>query len=411
MLKISLFALLPIVALVACGDGAVDTGADTAAADAVPDRSAPAYTGQIPAPEVAAPTQPPSRRTSKTSPALPDGAVRAERVNIVDRNGFEQPMTAATMLVPAGWKTQGGIQWAANTSGCGPTTPHVNWMASAPDDSAAVMLLPEQQFTGMRANMPMPQNPCPNLMVTDADDFFRWFAGATRQGGRILDMRQRPDIKAQLDAMMPPPMPAGMGMEMRQWAQAVDLLLAFNVNGADVREVMTIGAMFSYSAMPDAMGGKMENMFIGTIPSFVMRAPNGALDFNQAEMIRASYRADPQWRARMAQHNAKIARTRAKGAADTAALRRKTFDEISQMRQDSWRRQQEASDRGQREFSEAIRGVETYNDPYNGGTVELDNTYENAWQLDDGTYVLTNDPGFQPYGTTGMDGQQLEPVK
>ncbi|MGB5254107.1 MAG: hypothetical protein WBN68_15465 [Sedimenticolaceae bacterium] len=57
------------------------------------------------------------------------------------------------------------------------------------------------------------------------------------------------------------------------------------------------------------------------------------------------------------------------------------------MQADTWRLYNESSDYLARERSEAIRGVETYNDPYYGGDVELDNTYNNAWQLNDGTYI------------------------
>ncbi|MGB5493945.1 MAG: hypothetical protein WBM97_05655 [Sedimenticolaceae bacterium] len=57
------------------------------------------------------------------------------------------------------------------------------------------------------------------------------------------------------------------------------------------------------------------------------------------------------------------------------------------MQADTWRLYNESSDYLARERSEAIRGVETYNDPYYGRNVELDNTYNNAWQLNDGTYI------------------------
>ena len=74
----------------------------------------------------------------------------------------------------------------------------------------------------------------------------------------------------------------------------------------------------------------------------------------------------------------------------------------------TWRSGNESSDRMQRESTEAIMGVETYNDPYYGGTVQLDHTYDNAWQLNDGSYVLTNDAMFEPYRDLGVDGQRLE---
>jgi len=80
------------------------------------------------------------------------------------------------------------------------------------------------------------------------------------------------------------------------------------------------------------------------------------------------------------------------------------------MQADSWRIYNESSDRLSRERSEAIRGVETYNDPYYGGSVQLDSSYNHAWQLNDGTYVLTDDPSFNPYRVFGQDGQQLRPL-
>lgn len=35
-------------------------------------------------------------------PPLPEGALRVQRVEFIDRQGFEKAMVAATMMVPAG---------------------------------------------------------------------------------------------------------------------------------------------------------------------------------------------------------------------------------------------------------------------------------------------------------------------
>jgi hypothetical protein len=72
---------------------------------------------------------------------------------------------------------------------------------------------------------------------------------------------------------------------------------------------------------------------------------------------------------------------------------------------------QVASDRQQRERIEAIRGVETYNDPVAGTPVQLDNSYQHAWRVNnrDNTYILTNDANFNP-GAYDIDAQQLKPL-
>jgi len=68
------------------------------------------------------------------------------------------------------------------------------------------------------------------------------------------------------------------------------------------------------------------------------------------------------------------------------------------------------SDKNQREFVEAIRGVETYHEPVDGGVVQLDNTFDHAWRVRDGTYLLTDDPNFRP-GLVGLEGQELRRVE
>ena len=61
-----------------------------------------------------------------------------------------------------------------------------------------------------------------------------------------------------------------------------------------------------------------------------------------------------------------------------------------------------ATSAGNGEFSETIRGTETYNDDNAaGGQVELSNLYDNAWRLNDGTYVLSDDANFEPYRDLG----------
>lgn len=343
---------------------------------------------------------------------LPPGAVRVQRSQIMDRNGFAQPMVAATMLTPVGWKTEGGIVWAQNMSGCGPNTPHINWTATAPDGSSAIQMLPEEKWSGHNMQYPgMQQTQCPNVVVTDPRQYVTQYVQRIRPGARLLDYRERADIMEGLSKMLPTPPPDMYGMQTRQWVGAGDALLGYQLQGREMRELVGVIAIFSQNRMADGMGGVMETYTTLSLPGFAYRAPEGQLDFNKAAMIRNSYKADPQWSAKIAQFHSNISRTNAKGAADRARISAQTNREISDMQMDSWRKQQESNDRGAREFNEYIRGVETYNDPINGGSVELDNTYENAWQLNDGTYVLTDDPSFNPYAVTGQDGQRLEPTQ
>ena len=104
-----------------------------------------------------------------------------------------------------------------------------------------------------------------------------------------------------------------MACKTRQWVGAGDVLLGYQLQGREMRELVGVVAMFSQTRMADGMGGVMDTYMTYSLPSFAYRAPEGQLDFNKAAMIRNSYRADPQWSAKIAQFHANISRTNAKG--------------------------------------------------------------------------------------------------
>lgn len=338
------------------------------------------------------------------------GDVELVRAAVVDRAGFERPLTAATLLVPSGWQTQGGVVWELNTSGCGKNNPHFNWAAVAPDGVGMVSLLPSETWTG--TNLPYASANCPNVRTTDVREIVLSYIQRYRPGARLLEYNDRPDIAEKYRKELPPPPPSGYGSEIRSWTGAGMARVSYEVQGRPVEEYVGAAILFMSLRSAGVMPGQtMEQLTVSVLGGFGVRMPQGRLDMKLVEAIRRSGEPNGEWSARMAQHHSKIASINAKGAAQRSKIISQTNNEISQMRQDSWKRQQESQDRMHREFSEAIRGVETYDDPYNGGTVELDNTYDQAWQLNNGDYVLTNDPSFNPYASTGQDGQQLQPTR
>lgn len=337
----------------------------------------------------------------------PSAALKVKQAKIVDSSGFEKPLVAATLMIPAGWQAQGGVSWQQNMSGCGVTTPHVNWSAFAPDGVGLISLLPGETWSGNNMQVQLQGNPCPNVMVTDAQQIILNYVQRYRPNAQLIEYYDRQDAIRELVSQLQPPSNL-YGVESSQWAGAGQALIAYQVDGKVVREIIGTSVVFTATRSPDLLtGGTTDLLSIAINPGYAMRMPEGQLDLQQAEKIRTSMKTGQEWSARMAQHNAKIAGINAKGAADRARITSQTNREISEMRQDSWRKQNQAREHGNREFSEYIRDVETYNDP-SGGTVELDSTHDNAWQLDDGTYVTTDDPSFNPYETFGQGGQELE---
>lgn len=101
---------------------------------------------------------------------------------------------------------------------------------------------------------------------------------------------------------------------------------------------------------------------------------------------------DQQTRNMTAAHNQRMADIQAQGSANTARHNDRMATMDSQMR--SWEQQQASNDRQHTQFVQAIREVETWQGSH--GAVELSSGYDQAWSRGDGTYILSNKPGFDP---------------
>jgi hypothetical protein len=86
----------------------------------------------------------------------------------------------------------------------------------------------------------------------------------------------------------------------------------------------------------------------------------------------------------------------------------RTYREIGDMIRQSWQRQQAVRDKRARDFINVMTEEQDYDDAQSPtGRTRLPMHYDQAWRLNDGTYVMTNDPSFNPYKALGIDGEQL----
>lgn len=331
--------------------------------------------------------------------------IRLAPVQIMDTAGFGRAIPASTVLIPADWATQGGVVWQVNNRGCGRKNPHFSWGASSPDGKHQVQILPEESWTGNNLGTP-PGNGCPNIWLRSAEEYLRVFVQHNRPQAQIREYQPRPDIASQYKHLeQVSPMPMG---EFRTWIDSGQVLVHYSHQGQAMEELIAVLVVFQLNRMQGAVPGQIqEHLTISTLPGFAMRAPRGELNLKLAETIRTSGKANPEWVNLMAQHNAKIAQINRKGAADRHKIHMDTMREIGEMNQKSYEYRQRVQDEGHKKFSQMIREVESFSDP-DGSEVELPSTHQNAWKLDDGTYILTDDHSFKPFRDLGVDGEQLE---
>lgn len=342
----------------------------------------------------------------------PANSLRVQRVEIMDRNGFEKPLVAYTMFVPSGWKPEGGVEYPPY-DGCGVLS-RIRWRATAPDGIGSIDVVPEEKWSA--ANFPLPQNNCLRSQASNARAYLEWWAQRHRRGARVMDFRPRPDLMKGMEALTRNDPSIGL----RSWVDAGELLIAYEVNGKEVREAVSTVVFFTHTRIQGLSGMPSTELLQGAAgPGFAMRMPNGALNFKMIEALRQSVRAAPEWSARIRKanddrHNATMAANRQMAQDNMREIQKRgeimtqTRNEINAMQMGTWQSRNESMDRNQRETIESIRGVETYNDPHYGGTVQLSNQYQHAWQLRDGSYVLTDDVNFDPSRAFGVQGTLLQ---
>lgn len=341
-------------------------------------------------------------------------AVRLQPGVIVDATGFAQPMAAATIFIPHGWKIDGGVFWARDfmcTNGY-----NFIWSAYAPDQSMSIGIAPQTAWEMNSAGAAPTRPGCQIQQMQSARQYLEAQVSRSIQGARILDYRDRPDLVKEAGLQVSQtPMPAG---ELRRWGEAGEIFFAFNQNGRDMRGSMAAAVQFDYmvsdySQMTGGMPGS-RNEFLSAFayPGWVATAPNGQFNFAFFEALRRSIKPNPQWARAIAGHNAAIGQVAIEESRKRSRMITETNDYISKLRQDTWNAQQESADRRAREFGEVLRGVETYKDEWGpGGQRELSGHYNHAWRLNDGSYVMTDDPSFDPWRDLQLEGKKLEVVQ
>lgn len=328
----------------------------------------------------------------------------------MDQRGFERPMVAYTLFVPMGWKTQGEVEYPP-PDGCG-LTQRINWSAQAGDGIAAVRIIPEEKWSA--ASFPQQSDGCMHASVSNARQYLEWWVQRNRPGARILHFRPRPDLAEPFQKL------AQEGNGMRSWGDAGEVVIAYSQGGKSVNEVISSAGFYILTQFPSMDPNQSMQMLQGmTAPGFAVRAADGKLDLKAVEALRKSIHSAPEWQARMNQvmnqrhqiateSNRQMAEDNRRAAAERAEISANTSRELSDRQMATWQSKNESMDRTQRESIESIRGVETYNDPHYGGTVQLSNQYQHAWQLKDGSYVLTDDVNFDPARALNVEGERLK---
>lgn len=374
------------------------------------------------APSALAVDAPAAPKPATASGKKPMGAVVMKPVTLTDPG--MSGMESHTVLVPAGWKAEGGGWWpGANFFR---VLPSQDIKVVAPDGCivrvgpgiAAVDFYPNPQLGVARPAEGGVDNGYPVLyMPHDIDQWKTWLLekGIAKSYPDAKNIRLKQLLVIpELTQLMQKQLEPIKQLQEQQNQQSAGLSRSFldgSVYGATVtyeQEGKKWEHLFVYGASYLGMDSQLGRQLWWSIePNVSYRAPAGELDAKLPLMmtIANSVRMTPQWQKMKADHMAKMNQIDRKGAADRSRIIAQSNREISKIITDGYKERQAIQDETHRQVINSIRGVEDYAVPGGSTTVQLPNTYDHVYGNSNGEYILTNDANYNPNTDPNLNNQ------
>lgn len=340
------------------------------------------------------------------------------RARVMDKVGFAQPVEAFSILIPKGWKFDGGIIWNQPGTTCAGVNQGVK--AQSPDGKFIFEMLPnhlwsfnsDPQMRQMNQNAGN-SNYCSYGEPLNAEAYFKNVFAANELGNpEVISVNanssgvqamEQNNNKARQELMQYGASqvnfyPSGIYAKVK-WS-----------NGSE--GIVLCGVNIIETIVPNIYNGTSTKIFT-TVAServvFMYPPSESSRAANMLSVIMSSVRTNTAWKnavdnfwlsirqQRQAAHIGTIKmldeQTRQMGEAAIKKGQQNLNNMDANMR--NWEASQQSQDRIHTSFIKTIREVETYRDET--GRIELSSGYNHAWSRSDGSsFIMSDNPNFDP---------------
>jgi hypothetical protein len=317
---------------------------------------------------------------------------------------YDDPQTgieAFRLLIPKGWRGEGGITWSAD-----PALPaRSDFRFYDPGGLSEFRVFPTRAFFWTDNRTFLATNPPGSLRFgtrvappVDLRTAFRETLIPELRGRalglRLVEEKEVPEL-AELAKGKPE-------SGVRSTAEGGKVRIEYEEDGRPMEEELYAAvSQFVIPLSGGALSGDyyINYWYIDYIFSF--RAERGKLDAHSKtfQTMVYSFQVNPRFFAKVANVRESLAQEAIRGIHAVGNMGERIARAGSVMRADqqsAWEERQEAQDRIARNFSDYVRGVERYNDPFAGKEVELPSGYGHAWANNLGEYIVTESPSYNP---------------
>jgi hypothetical protein len=361
------------------------------------------------------------QRQTGSKPEAQAGSSRYYRMKSVqiDDKGNNVP-GAVRMMIPTTWQVQGSIRPMGGLGGCFADLASISVHAQSADGSLVFEAMPDltyQYADDQQTVQTMTQEgqafakagikPCPVIPPQRAADFLQKIIPKYYPDAKIISV----DAYPQLDQLVR----ERLGLSLKGTSndgnvrtEAARARLEYEHDGRTIEQWVTVG---EWMRIYPSGRGNVYDCHATMLMSF--SAPKGQLDGNESlfRLIAFNITHDPQWDAHI---NGMIAQLyqqqqaqEAKRSQLIAQFQKQVADTVNEVTQNA----QRGADQAAFGEDQIARGVQTFRNPETGQTFELSNLHDHAWLSSDNTYVMSDDPNFNPNGQLDGSWTALEPVQ
>ena len=332
---------------------------------------------------------------------------------------YTDPMTgmeAFRLLIPKGWRAQGQITWSAN-----PALPaQARFRFSNPNGTEEFNLFPTQAYFWTNNRMFLTTNPPGtlrfNTLVMSPIDlrsaFTRVIIPQARSGVSGLRIVKTSEVPELANIARGQPVQG-----LRSYASGGKMRIEYQENGRPMEEEIYAAVsqfVTDLPGSPASPGYFINYWYIDYVFSF--KAEKNRLD-SQAKVFQTmvySMKVNPRWFAKVVNVKEMMVQNiirgiKAIGRIGDMVARAGSDMRESQMR--DWERRQQANDKIVQNFTDNIRGVERFNDPFAGKEVELPSGYGRAFANNLGEYIVTDSPSYNPSIGSNLHWEELRPAR
>jgi len=368
-----------------------------------------------PAPSApAAPTTAANQPAAGQAPAVPPipaGPVSpAEKLSfrptiLIDHEGTRLP--AFTFLAPVGWQVESRVVWRNTPTD--PAVPYVRLMNGATGEEIGIL-----------PNLPLVWGPAIQTFHRQGDRYMGSevhppVGDAVRFIREILVPRVHPHLR-QAKFVAAEYLPRLVEATRAKYPSSNQAQLSAGRARFEFEEGGRVMQQDVYAVVfvANVQVGTTHSILWGAEENRYVKAPKGRLDklFPVFQTVSFSFRPTMEFYNRRQQLvNIFLQMDAQRGRQTTESVMRtaesnpvlalskyiaQTNDQVTAGIRQSWEMKNAANDRIAQNWSQAIRGVDGYTNPWTGYQTQLPAGYQEAWVSGTGEYVLSNDPRFDP---------------